>query len=104
MGARILNFIHFALSKHPCYYTVHLLNYLVCEDADINLAHDTYVTSYGGIVQVCINNTLGYVCDENWTVADATVVCRQLGYSTIGNKAMALANYTNLTVLFFELY
>ena len=37
-----------------------------------------------GRVEMCWNRAWGTITDDGWSVVDARVVCRELGYSTIG--------------------
>ena len=53
-----------------------------CTQGDIRLLGGT--SELEGRVEFCNNNQWGTVCDDAWGTPDATVVCRQLGFSTTG--------------------
>ena len=53
-----------------------------CTNGDIRLQDEQ--NPLEGRVELCNNNQWGTVCDNIWDGTDATVVCRQLGFSPMG--------------------
>jgi len=53
-----------------------------CRDGSIRLRGGS--TARQGRVEICIEGRWGTVCDSSWNSKDATVVCRQLGYPSLG--------------------
>ena len=65
-----------------CLYTVAVRN-TVCHPGSIRLRGGPN----SGRVEICHNNIWGTVCDDAWDHTDASVACRQLGFSAVGARA-----------------
>ena len=57
-----------------------------CCDGSIRLSGSSVARQ--GRVEICVEGRWGTVCDTYWDSIDAAVVCRQLGYPSIGEYTM----------------
>ena len=56
---------------------------LECKNGEVRLVGGEYDNE--GTVELCYNDLWGQISDSGWSVEDAKVVCRQLGYTNGGN-------------------
>ena len=68
-----------------------------CTNHTVRLAGSSNI--YEGRVELCINNVWGTICDDAWNALDASVVCRQLGFSPTG---WLCNSFTIITVSLFK--
>jgi deleted-in-malignant-brain-tumors protein 1 len=64
---------------------IHFSCAVPCDDGAVRLAGGQ--NALEGRVEFCANGVWGTVCDDFWGVEDAGVVCRDLGYSSVGKSS-----------------
>ena len=47
---------------------------------------NTGITRFGGRLELYYNYKWGTVCDDGWSVTDAAVACRQLGFVSVSDR------------------
>ena len=57
----------------------------VCPESSVRLVNEGG-SLLEGRVEVCVEQVWSSVCDNLWDEVDAQVVCRQLGFSELGNR------------------
>ena len=55
-----------------------------CSTGDLRLAGGNVANE--GRVEVCMDNQWGTVCDDGWSINDANVACKKLGFSSSGDQ------------------
>jgi len=64
------------------YFVLLCVDLTMCTNGDIRLRGGANASE--GRVEVCSNNTWGTVCSDYWEHREAMVVCRQLGFGSVG--------------------
>ena len=63
---------------------------VTCNNGAVRLADG--LTEYEGRVEICYDNHWGAVCGNSWNENEASVVCRQLGHISVGEKLYTATN------------
>ena len=59
-----------------------------CSNGDLRLVDGSFASE--GRIEICYQNRWGTICDDNWDVLEARVVCAQLGYPSLGTMCVCI--------------
>ena len=65
-----------------------------CNESDVRLMDGPSKAS--GRIELCHNGTWGTICSDFWDNIDASILCKQLGYSPYGNCLVLIVTYMNV--------
>ena len=81
----------------PLYYRCMPNAAFLCERGELRLAQQTGGKDYEGLVEICIDEAWHKVCaDSSWGNEEATVTCRELGYSSGGESRETALSIENI--------
>jgi len=86
---KFLKFRHYSFM-----YIVSIIIAVGCANNTLRLAGSS--NGYEGRVELCRNNVWGTICDDGWQTLDASVACRQLGFSPTGTSYVICNFASNL--------
>lgn len=66
-------------------------------DGDIRLVNSPAGRNNSGRLEICVSEAWSTVCDMGWNAPDASVACRQLGFSRYGETFDLLINDTRVS-------
>ena len=74
---------------------------LPCTEGSVTVVSDVYNSSLQ-LVEMCSSEGVwSPVCDYNWTMDDATVVCRELEYTFLGK--LCCMDYCMIMIIFLSI-
>ena len=92
MNQWIVEQVNVIMWKHAFNAELHVIT--ECSTpGEIRLVNGNDTHGNKGRVEICLKGHWGTVCHDSWDYRDAEVVCRQLGFGSIGRNMYILCNH-----------